>query len=187
MYRAVTLAAMQAGVDMSDEDKLLGVLDNKEFGFTAKEGKMEVRIDGVDVTEQIRQPEVTANARHIASATRIREKLVDMQREFAAGEEKIVTEGRDQGTVAFVDADFKFFLTADATERARRRQAQLQAKGVCQSLEQIQKAIEERDESDRGRAVGPLRPADDAVVVDTTELSVEGVVGKLLDFVGNNA
>ncbi len=187
MYRAVTLAAMQADVDMNDQDKLLGVLDNKEFGFTAKEGKMEVRIDGVDVTEQIRQPEVTANARHIASATRIREKLVDMQREFAADEEKIVTEGRDQGTVAFSDADFKFFLTADASERARRRQAQLQAKGVCQSLEQIQKAIEERDKSDRGRAVGPLRPADDAIVVDTTELGIEEVVGKLLDFVGKNA
>ncbi len=187
MYRAVTLAAMQAGVDMSDENKLLGVLDSKEFRFTAKEGQMEVRIDGVDVTEQIRQPEVTANARHIASATRIREKLVDMQREFASGEEKIVTEGRDQGTVAFGDADFKFFLTADVGERARRRQAELQAKGVRQSLEQIQKAIEERDKSDRGRAVGPLRPADDAIVVDTTELGIEEVVGKLLDFVGKDA
>jgi len=92
MYRAVTLAAIEAGVDMSDEEKLLGVLQTSEFQFAVKEGKMAVRIDGVDVTERIRRPEVTAKARHIASSAKLREKLVRMQRQFAAGEEKIVTE-----------------------------------------------------------------------------------------------
>ena len=180
MYRAVTLAAMQAGVDMNNEEKLLGVLDNREFKFAIKEGKMSVCINGVDVTEQIREPEVTANARYIASAAKLREKLVQMQRQFAAGEEKIVTEGRDQGTVAFPNADIKFYLTAETSERVKRRQAELRAKGGDESLEKIQRAIEERDKSDESRAVGPLRPAKNAIVVDTTDLSIEEVVGKLL-------
>lgn len=187
MYRAVTLAAIEAGVDMGDEEKLLGVLQTSKFQFAVKEGKMAVRIDGVDVTERIRGPEVTAKARHIASAAKLREKLVRMQRQFAAGEEKIVTEGRDQGTVAFADADIKFYLTADAGERARRRQLELRAKGGRESFEQIQKAIEERDKTDEDRAVGPLRPADDAIVIDTTDLSIEEVVEKLLRCVEKNA
>ncbi len=101
MYRAATLAAMQAGVDMNNEKQLLGVLETRDFQFAVKEGKMTVSINGVDVTEQIRRPEVTSNARYIASASKLRGKLVEMQRRFAAGEEGIVTEGRDQGTVVF--------------------------------------------------------------------------------------
>ncbi len=186
MYRAVTLAAIEAGVDMSDEEKLLGVLGSSEFQFTFIEGRMVVYIDGIDVTEQIRRPEVTANARYIASAAKLREKLVEMQRQFAAREKKIVAEGRDQGTVAFPDAGVKFYLTADATERAKRRQIELRAKGSSENLEQIQNAIEERDKSDEERAVGPLRPAEDAIVVDTTDLSIEEVVEKLLHCVGKN-
>ena len=161
---------------------------------------MVVCINGIDVTEQIRQPQITANARYIASSPKAREKLVQMQRRFAAGRQKIVTEGRDQGTVAFSDADIKFYLIADSIERARRRQAELRAKGSDESrpssrkasrgktgrdesLEQIQKAIEERDKSDENRTVGPLRPAEDAIVVDTTDLSIEEVVEKLLGYV----
>ena len=183
MYRAVTLAAMQAEVDMSDQDKLLGVMETSEFQFSLRNGKMVVCINGIDVTEQIRQPQITANARYIASSPKAREKLVQMQRRFAAGREKIVTEGRDQGTVAFSDADIKFYLIADSIERARRRQAELRAKGSDESLEQIQKAIEERDKSDENRTAGPLRPAKDAIVVDTTDLSIEEVVEKLLSCV----
>jgi len=180
MYRAVTLAATRAGVDMSDEEKLLEVLDNKEFQFTIEKSKIAVFIDGVDVTEQIRGPEVTANARYIASSAKVREKLVQMQRQIVSGEDKIVTEGRDQGTVAFPEANIKIFLTAQTIERARRRQAELGAKGEGDSLEKIQRAIVERDKSDESRTVGPLRPAGDAIVVDTTNLSIEEVVEKLL-------
>lgn len=182
MYRAVTLAATQAGIDLGDEKQLLDVLRNHRFAFTSMEGKMAVEIDGVDVTENIRQPQVTAHARHIASAPKVRQKLVQMQRDFAARHQKIITEGRDQGTVAFPRADIKFYLTADKTERARRRQLELGTKGQ-ESLEQVLKAIEQRDQSDQSRADGPLKPADDAVVVDTTDLTIEQVVQKLLDFV----
>ena len=183
MYRAVTLAAIEAGIDMSDEEKLPGVLDNREFEFAVREGKMVVCIDGLDVTEQIRRQEVTVNARYVASAAKLREKLVEMQRQFAAKEKTIVTEGRDQGTVAFPDAGVKFYLTADVIERAKRRQIELRARGSSENLEQIQKAIAERDKSDEDRAVGPLKPAEDAIVVDTTDLSIEDVVEQLLRFV----
>ena len=183
MYRAVTLAAMQAKVDMGDEDKLLDVIQTSDFQFTVRDDKMVVYVNGFDVTEKIREPEVTANARYIASSPKARGKLVEMQRRFATERQKIVAEGRDQGTVAFCDADVKFYLTADSAERARRRQADLQAQGSNESLEQIQKAIEERDKSDENRTIGPLRPAEDAIVVDTTGLGIEEVVEKLLDYV----
>jgi len=183
MYRAVTLAAMKAGVDMSNEKKLLGVMRTSEFQFSVKDGLMRVCVNGADVTEQIRSPKVTEKARYIASAAKIREKLVQMQRQFAAEEKKIVTEGRDQGTVAFGDADIKFYLTADVAERAGRRRAELLAKGDTTSIEEIQRAIEDRDKSDQTRAVGPLKPADDAIVIDTTDLSIEEVVEKVLGFV----
>ena len=147
---------------------------------------MTAEIDGVDVTEQIRQTDVTSNARYIASSAKLRAELVEMQREFALGEEKIVTEGRDQGTVAFADADVKFFLVADAAERARRRQAELKAKGVDEDPEEIQRAIEERDKSDEDREVGPLKRASDAIVIDTTDLSIEQVVEKLWEYAEKN-
>jgi len=183
MYRAVTLAAIKADVDMSDEKKLLGVMRTSKFQFSVEDGLTTVSIDGVDVTDEIRSPEVTAKARYIASAAKVREKLVQMQRRFAAGEEKIVTEGRDQGTVAFSDANIKFYLTADVSERARRRQAELAAKGDTASLEELQKAIEDRDKSDQTRTVGPLKLAEDAVIIDTTNLGIEEVVEKVLGFV----
>ena len=183
MYRAVTLAAMQAGVDLNDKLKLLDIAQKCEFQFSVEAGKTIVCIDNVDVTERIRDPEVTANARHIAAAPEVRDELVQMQRQFAVDRQRVVTEGRDQGTVAFGDADVKFFLTADLVERARRRQADLGGKDSSQSLEQIQRAIEERDKSDESRAVGPLKPADDAIAVDTTDLSIDEVVEKLLALV----
>lgn len=180
MYRAVTLAAMQDGADLSSEKQLLGVLKKNRFRFTVKEHRMKVDINDIDVAEQIRAPEVTANARYIASAAGVRKELVKMQRQFAAGCEKVVTEGRDQGTVVFPDAGIKFYLTADINERARRRQTELSAGRDQSGLEEVKKAIEARDRSDESRAVGPLKPAEDAVVVDTTDLTIEQVVEKLL-------
>jgi cytidylate kinase len=183
MYRAVTLAAMKAGVDMSDEKELLGVMRTSKFQFSVKDGLTMVSIDGVDVSDEIRSPEVTAKARYIASAAMVREKLVRMQRQFAAGEKKIVTEGRDQGTVAFPDAGIKFYLTARIAERARRRQAELRAKGIDSGIEEIQASLEKRDRSDQSRTVGPLKIAKDAIIIDTTNLNIEEVVEKVLGFV----
>ena len=186
MYRTITLAAMHAKVDMHCEEELLKVLKNHNFKFTAEQGQTTAKIDGADVTEQIRNPKVTANVKHIASAPNLRGKLVKMQRDFAASQKKIVTEGRDQGTVAFKDADFKFFLTADLAERAKRRLAQLEITEEKTNLEKIQNAIEQRDKSDKSRAVGPLKPADDAIIVDTTNMNIDEVVAKLLSCIEKN-
>ncbi len=186
MYRAVTLAAMENNVDMSDEDKLAELMDSTEFEFSICAGKMTASIAGVDVTEDIRREDVTANAKYIASKPKLRARLVEMQRRFAAGEKKIVTEGRDQGTVAFPDADFKFFLVADAAERARRRFAELRAKGIAADLQQIKTAIEKRDKSDERRAAGPLKPAEDSIMIDTTDLTIEEMVAGLLSFIEKN-
>ncbi|MFH1614686.1 MAG: (d)CMP kinase [Planctomycetota bacterium] len=180
MYRAVTVAAMQAGIELADEAQLLKVLADRDFVFSFQQRVMKVTIDGIDVTERIRLPEVTANVRYIASAPQVRKRLVRMQRELAQTAGRIVTEGRDQGTVAFPDAAVKFFLTADIEERASRRHAELAVKASACDIEEIRKAIEERDISDRNRSAGPLIPAPDAVVVDTTKLNVEQVVEKLL-------
>jgi cytidylate kinase len=180
MYRAATLAAMQKGADLTKQKQLIEVLDNTQFSFTPARDGMRVHIDGVDITEDIRDSQVTANARYVAASAPARRRLVEMQRRFAEKYDKIVTEGRDQGTVAFPDADVKFFLTASLDERARRRQAELKAKGVEQTIEQIRQAIQTRDDSDENRSVGPLKPAADAIVIDTTDLTIESVVDKLL-------
>jgi cytidylate kinase len=183
MYRAVTLAAMHKRVDMSEEAELIKVLDDTDFRFESQEGRMVVFVDGEDVTELIRRPEVTEHAKFPSSSEKVRDRLVKMQRDFAQKQQRIVTEGRDQGTVAFADADVKFFLTANVDERARRRQAELLRKGINKSIKQIRKAIEKRDKSDENRTVGPLKPAEDAIVVDTTYMDVDEVVEELLEIV----
>ncbi len=189
MYRAVTWAAMQDGVDWNDQEQLAGVVERHAFAFEAADDAMLVCVDGIDITEKIRDPELTANVRYIASSGPLRAKLVEMQRQFARRCGRVVTEGRDQGTVAFPDADAKFYLVADATERARRRKIDLEAQGVAADLDELRRTIEARDRSDESRAVGPLRPAADAICVDTTRLTVEDVVQCLLGHInaGQNA
>ena len=179
MYRAVTLAAVRDGVDLNDERQLADVVPRHRFEFEAAGETMRVRVDGQDVTESLRDPELTARVRHAAAAPRVREQLVALQRTFAARHERIVTEGRDQGTVVFPEARAKFYLTADPAERARRRAAELRAQGSPADVEQIRRALEARDRSDENRAVGPLKPARGAVTIDTTGLSIEQVVERV--------
>jgi len=185
MYRAVTWAAMRAGADAADVEGVLDLIERTAFDFVPQAGGMRVSIDGQDVTESIRDPEVTARVRIIAAAGPVRARLVDIQRAFARTADRIVTEGRDQGTVAFPDADVKFFLYADPSERARRRQAELQASGLPAHIDQVRRAVAERDQSDQARQVGPLIPAADAVKVDTTGLTIDQVVDRLYQLVGN--
>lgn len=183
MYRAVTYAAIKAGVELTSPYQILETMNNTQFEFTSSVGGMRVQMDGVDITEEIRNPHITASARFIAGSSSARQRLVQMQRKFAEGHGRIVAEGRDQGTVAFPHADIKFYLTADLDERAKRRLGELEAKGAGQDIERVKEAIEKRDESDRKRSDGPLKAADDAITVDTTNLTIEQVVEKLLAFV----
>jgi len=180
MYRAVTWAALQDGVDFSDAEQLAPVIGAHTFAFEPALGAMKALVDGTDVTSQIREPKLTANVRHVASSGAMRAELVDMQRCFAAQHGRVVTEGRDQGTVAFPDAAVKFYLVADAAERARRRGAELDAAGAEVDLEALKKVIEARDKSDESRAVGPLKPAADAILIDTTSLAIDDVIERML-------
>ncbi len=183
MYRAVTWAALQDRADLTDEAQLVAVADRHDFAFKTVSGETKALVDGTDVTPLIRDPGLTAKVRHIASSPAMRARLVEMQRQFARRHERIVTEGRDQGTVAFADAAVKFYLVADAAERARRRHAELQAQGVRADLEELHDALVSRDASDESRAVGPLKPAADATHIDTTALSIDEVVARLTEIV----
>lgn len=179
MYRTVTLAAVERSIDPADTPAVQKLFNLCRFEFRPEADTMRVFIDGVEKTALIRDPKITAQVRHIASAAALREKLVDMQRQFASQCRRLVTEGRDQGTVAFPNATVKFFLKADPTERAKRRHKELLAAGKDITLEQILSDQQARDASDENREVGPLKPADDSVIVDTTMLNAEQVIDAL--------
>lgn len=180
-YRAVTLAAMNAGVDLTDTAAVLALMGRTTFEFFHDGDVLRVVIDGADATADIRRNDVTENVRHIASAGELRAELVKLQQAFAAQFEKIVTEGRDQGTVVFPDAQYKFFLTADPNERARRRHDELKVAGADVPFDTLVEQIVARDASDENREVGPLKQAPDAVAIDTTRLDAAGVVAAMLD------
>ena len=179
-YRAVTLAAMRKGADLSDALAVIELMEQTQFEFYHEGGVLKVFIDGADVTHDIRDPHVTEEVKHVAGAPKLRARLVDLQRTFAAQFDKVVTEGRDQGTVVFGDARYKFFLVADPRERARRRFEELKAAGKEIDFETLVQQIIQRDASDENRLVGPLKPAPDAITIDTTNIDAAAVVDKML-------
>ena len=174
MYRAVTLAALRAGLDLRDQDALARLMDALRLDMPP--GR--VLLDGQDVSDQIRTHEVTQASGLIADSPVVRRRLGAMQRAIAAGR-RMVCEGRDQGTVVFPDAFCKFFLSAAPEERARRRQAEMAARGEAVDLAALLPALEARDRRDAARATAPMRPADDAVVLDSTGLSLKEVVDRM--------
>jgi cytidylate kinase len=179
-YRAATLAAMMNRADMKNIKALEQIIEQTDFQFDSAGGKMTVKINGTDCTEQIRDPKVTQAVVFIASAPSLRSKLVQMQRTFAGKYKKIVTEGRDQGTVVFPNADYKFFLTAKSRQRAKRRAGELTAKGHKINLDELQQEIENRDRLDKNRNTAPMTPAEDAIIIDNTNLTLEQTVEKIL-------
>ena len=183
MYRAVTLASLNKGIDLEDENAILSVMDTTDFTFAGDGLSMAVAIDGTDVSDEIRKPRVTEQIKHIASAPNVRKRLVEMQRRFAADHGTIVTEGRDQGTEVFPDAIKKFYLTADPKERARRRLADLEAAGEKVDFDKLLDSIIKRDESDQSRQTGPLKPAEDAIKIDSSNLSLDEVVNQILSLI----
>ncbi|MHC4761472.1 MAG: (d)CMP kinase, partial [Planctomycetota bacterium] len=182
-YRAVTVAAMNAGVDPTDAQAVLAVMDRSTFDFRHEGDVLRVFIDGKDATVAIREPQITENVKHIAGQPQLRSRLVKLQKEFAAQFDKVVTEGRDQGTVVFPEAHFKFFLTADPKERTRRRHEELKAAGKEMDFDALHEQITRRDASDQNRAVSPLKPADDAIHIDTTHIDAAGVVNRMLEVI----
>jgi len=174
MYRAIALAAIQAGVDWSNATQLARTAEAVKLRIEGDQ----VFLNDVDVSEEIRTAEVTEKTRFIADHPQIRGELVALQRSIAE-QENYVTDGRDQGTVAFPDAAWKFFLTASPEERARRRQRDLKAKGQHATEEELLKQQTLRDEQDTNREVGALRKAEDAIEVCSDHLTLMEVVDKL--------
>jgi len=174
MYRAVTLAGLRQDIDWNGADALCELVSRLKIELANDR----VLLDGEDVTEALRSEEVTTVSRYAADNVRVREHLVRLQREFAAGQD-VVSEGRDQGTVVFPDAECKFFLTAGAEERARRRFRDLQARGESVTLADVLAAQQRRDQRDANRPVGPLVRAADAIEVSTDGMTVDQVVDQL--------
>jgi cytidylate kinase len=174
MYRAVTLAALRSGINLRDEAALAQLIT--QLRLEMPPGK--VVLNGEDVSAAIRTAEVTAASGAIADSPAVRGKLSEWQRQIAAGRD-MVCEGRDQGTVVFPDAGCKFFLVADAAERARRRQAEMQARGDTVLLEDVLRAQQQRDARDAARDIAPMVPAADAIQLDSTGLSLDDVVTRM--------
>jgi CMP/dCMP kinase len=180
MYRAAALAAHRKGVDWSDESAVAAIVTAAKIESLPDR----VLLDGEDVTQEIRTVEITKLTRHTANNSQVRRHLVALQRQVVATG-NYVTEGRDQGTVAFPSAECKIFLVASPEERARRRHRDLTARGETITLEEVLAQQTERDQSDSTRASGPLIAAPDAVEVSTDGLTPEQVVAKLAMVVNN--
>ncbi len=180
IYRAVGLAAAWEGLDLSDGESLAACAARTEIRFvTEGDGEPHVIVNGKDATRSLRTETAGAAASAIAAQPAVRAALVDLQLRFRQLP-GLVADGRDMGTVIFPDAPSKVFLTASAAERAQRRYKQLKDKGVSVNLESLLHEIAARDERDAGRAVAPLRPAEDAVIVDSTGMPITQVIEAVL-------
>jgi len=183
MYRALTLKGLRLKMDLSDEEALTTLARNTKISFKEMpDGSLNITLDGEDVSVAIRAPEVTNNTYYAARTPGVRTLMVAWQR--AIGQSRsLVTDGRDQGTVVFTDAKFKFYVDADVEERVQRRYRELIAASKSVDLDQLRIDMKDRDHKDFTRAVGPLKKAIDAITVDSTGLTVEGTVDKIMKLI----
>lgn len=186
MYRAVTLAVIEHNIDPHDESAVCELAEKiviEVFPATVEDGRQyDVIVDGQDVTWELKEDAVRDNVSLISTYQRVRKAMTDKQREI--GEQgKIVMVGRDIGTVVLPDAAFKFFLIASVGERAKRRYLETQASGKPATLNEIQKSLEERDKIDSSRKLAPLKPAEDAVIIDTNNKTISQVVDEILNHI----
>ncbi|OAN18304.1 cytidylate kinase [Photobacterium jeanii] len=182
IYRVLALAALHHGVDLESEEALVVLAAHLDVQFVAEGELVKVILEGEDVSLTLRTQDVANAASQIAALPRVREALLRRQRAFSEAP-GLVADGRDMGTVVFPQAEVKIFLDASAEERANRRMNQLQMKGIDVNFDTLLSEIQERDYRDRNRAVAPLRPADDALVLDSTELSIEQVTAQALAYI----
>ncbi len=186
MYRTVTLEAMRRGVDLLDRDALRHIASEIKISLFYKNEQLVVMCDERDVSMDIRTPEVSKNTSPVSDAQGVREQMVFQQRSIAKQHKGVVAEGRDMGTVVFPGTPWKFYLDASVEERTRRRLLQLQENRGAEtmlSFEEIRSSIIERDRRDRSRAFGPLRVAQDAIVIDTTNISENDVISLIANMV----
>lgn len=179
MYRSVALAASRAGLSFEEEHGVAAVARALAFRFVWDGDVLRIELDGEDVTREIRTEAMSQGASKVSVLPEVRAALLDLQRGLAdAG--GVVMDGRDIGTVVLPDADLKVFLDADLDERARRRHEELLRRGDVASFEAVRRDLAERDDRDRTRSTAPLKPADDAVVLDSTELTIRQAIDRVL-------
>ena len=172
-YRCVALASLKHGIKLEEEDKIVSLIDDLDIEFKYdKDDFIRVFLNGEEVTNEIRSFEVNKIVSPISSIVRVRLKMVDLQRKMAEGKD-VIMEGRDIGTYVFPKADVKIYLDADVEERAKRRFKENQEKGIDVSFEDVLENIKKRDENDKHKEIGSLKIAEDAVIVDSTKLSIE--------------
>lgn len=174
MYRAVTYYAIKAGISYDEVSKLIDLIDNLEMHF---EGDRLI-VNGTDITDELTYPEISNNVSNYAAVKEVREKLVSFQQKMSQKYE-VIMDGRDIGTVVLKDAKYKFFLTAKAEERAKRRCKELIEKGIEVDFNNILEEIEKRDYIDTHREINPLTKADDAMEIDTSSMTIDEVVKKI--------
>ncbi|MCG9682800.1 (d)CMP kinase [Vibrio sp. Isolate23] len=182
IYRVLALAAIHHGVDLDSEDALVPIATHLDVQFIAEGDLVKVILEGEDVSGELRKEETGMAASKVAALPRVREALLRRQRAFVEGS-GLVADGRDMGTVVFPKAEVKIFLDASAEERANRRLKQLQGKGLDVKFDDLLSEIQERDDRDRNRPVAPLRPAEDALLLDSTSMSIDEVVEKALQYI----
>lgn len=187
MYRIVTLAVLRAGVDLGDTPAIETAVSDVPLSVGYDPDEDRAYLDAEDVSTEIRGDAVTKAVSAVSAVPAVRARLVGLQRELAAGPGSVVVEGRDIGTVVLPDADVKIFLTASAEERARRRNEQNVANGLGDDYEAVLAEVKRRDHLDSTRAASPLRAADDALMVDTSDMSESDVIAHLVNLVEQRA
>ena len=182
MYRGAAYAALQTGTDITKEEQVEDLMKNIDFCTVFVDGAQQNLYNGENVMPYIRTPQISTAASDISAYSCVRYKLVDMQRKTAS-EYDIVLDGRDIGTFVLPDADYKFYVTADVHERANRRYKENSEKGLLQPFEEVLEEMKQRDYNDSHRKLAPLKQADDAVRIDTTSLTIDEAIEKLLSYI----
>ncbi len=183
IYRALAIAVLQQGLDLEDIDAIVKKAENIQLEFICGD-ELTVMLNGEDITPQLASEKTGNSASIIAAYPEVRQVLLQKQKDFRQPP-GLVADGRDMGTVVFPDAEYKVFLTASAAERAKRRYKQLIEKGIDANIDRIINDIEERDRRDRERTTAPLTPAQDAVLLDSSDLSIEQVIERVMQLVNH--
>ncbi|NRB39645.1 MAG: (d)CMP kinase [Pseudomonadales bacterium] len=187
IYRLCGLACTNAGIDFTDVAAVTDIAKQLDIKFSITDAGLKTYLAGEEVTAKLRTEQAGTAASHVASIPAVREELLQRQRDFAHGDAGgLIADGRDMGTVVFKNAACKFYLTATAEERANRRYNQLKLAGENVNLAAILQDIKDRDDRDMNRAVAPLKPADDAITIDSTDMSIETVFKSLLGIISDN-
>jgi cytidylate kinase len=183
LYRAIALAASEKGIAADDDASLETLCANIDLQFTVEEHGLRLMLNGRDVTDRIRSPQITMLASAVSARPVVRSHLLTIQRKLGASRQAVF-EGRDMGTVVFPDADVKFFLYADPSIRARRRYEELRDKGAAApNLASVEQDMAKRDKDDSTRRSAPLKPAPDAVHIDSSTLGIDGVVARMIEHI----